>query len=357
MIEIKPMPLRSEGVRVSAAITCYNYGHYLGACVNAILEQEGVEVDVVIVDDGSKDDSLDVARRLEKADPRVRVVAHESNQGPIATVNEALSLARSDYVLKMDADDILAPGSLQRSVALMETFPQVSLVYGGVKTFEHEPPTDSPSEVRSWTVWSGGEWLRRRYRSGHNVIRQPEALVRRSALDIVGGHREQLPASSDFAMWLRLASVGSVGRLNGPVQGYYRIHSGSLQRTVHSGILFDLTERINAMELFFEECWDRLDEPEASRQLARHTLARDALHLAQRSIDLGSHDVDPIDDYLAIAERLDPGIVKSARWRAVQARLRLVQRGLPALARLTIGNAYREVERRVAWHWEQRFGL
>src|SRR5215469_6910820 len=66
---------------VSIVIPCYNYGRYLPECVGSVLDQQGVIVDVLVIDDASPDGSAEVARRLAADDPRVRAVCHEENRG------------------------------------------------------------------------------------------------------------------------------------------------------------------------------------------------------------------------------------------------------------------------------------
>src|SRR5215218_5230435 len=77
--------------RVSVVIPCYNYARYLVACVDSVAGQHGVEVEIVIVDDASTDDSAAVARRISDLDPRVRMIEHRENRGHIATYNDGLA--------------------------------------------------------------------------------------------------------------------------------------------------------------------------------------------------------------------------------------------------------------------------
>lgn len=333
--------------RVSVAIACYNYARFLPTAVASALTQQGVQVDVTIVDDASTDESLLVAHRLADRDERVRVVALARNSGPVVAATEALSRARSPYVVKLDADDALPAGSLAHSAALLDAVPAVSLVYGRVDTFTEAPPTERPRRVRAWRIWAGEEWLATRFRRPHATIRQPEAMMRRSALDVVGTMRPHIVAASDFAMWLRLATVGSVGYIAGPTQGYYRVHAASLQRTVHAGLLHDLRERVLAFDCLFDERWNALSDPAGFQRRARRSLARDAVRLAARALDHRAED-EPIDAYLALAREQDPGVTATAAWLAVAGR-RAIGRRAPALAARTPGAAAREVEDRVRW--------
>ena len=88
---------------VSVVITCYNYARYLGAAVASVRDQPGVELEIIIVDDVSTDDSLAVAQRLAAADPRITVVAREVNGGPVEAFNQGLDLVRGRAWVRLDA--------------------------------------------------------------------------------------------------------------------------------------------------------------------------------------------------------------------------------------------------------------
>ncbi|MFP3675053.1 glycosyltransferase family A protein, partial [Bacillus sp. SIMBA_031] len=92
-------------------VPCYNYGRYLPDAVHSALSQDGVDVEVIIVDDASTDDTAAVAHRLASADARISVVIHEDNQGHISTYNDGLSRAAQRYVTLLSADVLIAPGA------------------------------------------------------------------------------------------------------------------------------------------------------------------------------------------------------------------------------------------------------
>src|SRR5262245_8631151 len=94
---------------VSVIIPCYNYAEFLPRCVESILDQPGVDVSVLVIDDCSSDDTPEVAARLAAQDPRVSVRRHEVNRGHIATYNEGLEWASGDYIVLISADDLLTP--------------------------------------------------------------------------------------------------------------------------------------------------------------------------------------------------------------------------------------------------------
>lgn len=328
--------------RVSVVVTCFDYGRWLAGCVDSALEQPGVDVDVLIVDDASRDDSAAVARALAARDPRVRVVVHARNRGHVPSVNQALGLVDGDYVVKLDADDLLTPGSLARSVALLEAHPEVGFVYGRALRFGVHAAdrmsrlhrivqartvavTDRPRRIdtraRRWTIWPGAAWLERVCGRGANCISQPEVVMRAATLRTVGGYDERLPHTSDLAMWLRLASRADVGHVDGAIQGLYRVHPQGLQRTVHAGKLTDLRGRLAA----FESVLAGAAVPQADVLLdtARRRLAVEALEDACHAYDRGRVGAEPVEALAAFALGAWRGAEGLPHWRRLERRRRV----------------------------------
>jgi len=261
---------------VSVVIPNYNYGRYLPATLDSVLAQDGVELEAIIVDDRSTDGSLEVARSLARDDDRVVLVEHAQNLRHIATYNDGLARATGDYVVLLSADDALAPGSLARSAAVMESRPDVGLVYGHAQEFVDDLPT-ATGRAETWTVWDGSEWLDRICRRGRNIIVNPEAMMRRDLFEELGGYDPTLPHSADMFLWMRAAARANVGRVNGPAQAYYRQHGDNMHSSVYGGLLDDFTEVRRTFDLFFEADGGRLSDPDRLAGRARRALAREAL--------------------------------------------------------------------------------
>ncbi len=314
---MSPEPLRSRP-RVSVVIPCYNYGHFLADCLRTVLDQPGVEVDVLIVDDASPDGSAAVARDLADADPRVRLLAHETNRGHIATYNEGLTAVDGDYVVLLSADDVLVPGALAQSAALMEANPGVGMVYGFAPTFV-DVPRPARTAVRSWTVWPGQEWLTQVCRHGSNPLATPEVMLRASLMRELKGYDPRLPHSADFLLWLRAAAQVQVGRINGVDLAHYRVHGGNMHSSQFAGVLTDLSERWTAFETFFAED-GRLAEAAQLRTAAARAVAREALITVKQSYELGE-PVEAAADLVAFAERTDPSCRDGRLWAACRRHL------------------------------------
>ena len=326
-IRSSPQTLTSAP-RVTVVIPHFNYGQYLPTAVATVLSQPSVDVDVIIVDDASTDGSAVVARKMAESDPRVSLIEHPINKRHIATYNDGLATATGDFVVLLSADDALSPGSLARSTALMVANPEVGLVYGNVRTFTEIPTVGETAPVswngahESWTVWRGEEWLDLTSRRGRNVIMNPEVVMRRDVLSEIGGYDIRFPHSADLFLWLRAAARGDVGRVNGTVQAFYRVHASNMHSTQFGGLLDDYSAVRDTFDAFFDEDGGLLQDAERLRSRARRAIAREAL---QRTALLpASEPPASTESLLEFAAQSDPSdrLAQSAYRRALRLGLR-----------------------------------
>jgi glycosyltransferase involved in cell wall biosynthesis len=268
--------------RVSIVVPCYNYGNFLQECVDSVLAQPSVDVDVLIIDDASPDGSGAVAEDIASRDSRVSVIRHAHNRGHIATYNEGLEQATGDYAIMLSADDMIPPGALARSVALMEAHPSVGFSYGYPLNFTGSAPPAITRRAFGWSVWPGASWIRAQSRRGLNCIYSTEVVMRTSVMKSVGLYRSNLPHTADLELWLRIAAVADVGHVNGPVQAYRRVHSASMLQTSYSDLLIDLIERKKAFDAFFTQDGAAVSGSRESYRIILRRLAAEALEQASR---------------------------------------------------------------------------
>lgn len=341
--------------RVTVVIPCYNYGRFLASCVHSVLAQEHVDLEVLVMDDASTDDTPAVAAELARRHPRVKVVRHEHNHGHIATYNEGLlSLATGDYLVLLSADDMLTPGSLARATAVMEAHPQVGLVYGHPRVVRDDAVPPARVGGRGVLIWEGDAWIRAQCRRGLNSIYSPEACVRASVQRAVGGYNPELPHTGDLEMWLRCASVASVARVNSD-QAYRRIHGASMMQTAHAGLLADLRGRSAAYETFFAGPGAGRTAARQDLASARRRLAGEALEYACAQLRSGSAGPAEVADYVAFAAAVQgEDESPSWLWREYRALAGGERRpAAPRAALLRYSAARRDLDNRVRW-WRWR---
>jgi glycosyltransferase involved in cell wall biosynthesis len=263
---------------VDIAIPCYQYGRFLRDCVTSVLTQEFRDVRVLIIDNASTDNSLEVAQQLAAEDPRVEVVAHRHNLGHHASFNEGIDWARSKYFMILCADDLLAPGCLSRAVSFMEKHPDVHLTHGRALSISNDdpvPPIAQPTEA-NWQVWPGRAFLQGVCRAGGRPrIRGGTVVVRTSVQKRVGYYRPELPYTDDLEIWLRFAIHGAVGETDA-VQAIIRYHS-MMRSPRFSGILYyglDWDLQVEAaLESFFANEGASVPEAKSLHRTLRRKLA------------------------------------------------------------------------------------
>src|SRR5580700_8370815 len=101
---------------LSVLMSNYNSAEYLELAIRSVLEQTYKDYEFLIIDDGSTDDSLEIARRYEKHHSRIRVISHE-NWGASDSLNDAVEQARGNWLFRMDPDDLMLPTRLERQLA------------------------------------------------------------------------------------------------------------------------------------------------------------------------------------------------------------------------------------------------
>lgn len=257
--------------KVDVLVPCYNYARYLANCVHSVLDQSVRDVRVLVIDDASSDESVEVANRLAASDRRVEVISHARNHGHIATYNEGIEWADSDYFLLLSADDMLVPGALERAAAAMDSDPAIGLTYGRCLPWLEglpQPIIDGP-ESGSWALH---DLLTEMCTKAVNLVPTPSAIVRTSRQKAVGGYRTSLPHAGDMEMWLRFAATSSIARIDA-VQAIYRKHSTAMSNPYFAEMMLDYRQCQLAFEVFFDEYEDRLASSRALRRVARRALA------------------------------------------------------------------------------------
>lgn len=317
---------------VSVVIPCYNYGHFLDDAVTSVLDdQKGVDVRVLIIDDASTDDSAAVAEKIAARDPRVEVAVHPANKGNVATFNEGLlEWADGDYSVLLSADDLLTPGSLQRSTELLDAHPNVGFVYGRAVWFVQGTPLPrARTSPRGWSVWPGQWWVERRFRAGCNNIISPEVVVRTSLQKRVGGYDARMPHAGDLEMWMRLAANADVGFLRGVDQAYHRMHGKNMITSFTT--LMDLRQRRLAYEEVLDHYGERFTDAQGLSSTVHRKLGREALWAAARAYDRGIVQQTPVDELVAFAFDCWPDAGKLPVYRTLQMRKRIGPGVMPHL--------------------------
>ena len=319
-LRVPPRPISRSGELVSIVIPAYNYRRFLRTAVSSALDQRGVMVEVIIVNDASTDGSAELADELASGDSRVQALHHETNRGPVDTFNDGLGLATGEYVVRLDADDLLTPGSLERSVAVAQAFPTVGLVYGRPVHFRGQPPRSHRDRPTAWVVTPGSDWLEARCRDANNVITSPEVLMRRSVVDKVGGQR-QLKHTHDMEMWLRLAAASDVAYVCGSHQAWHREHPDSFSEGAADSLGLEMMrERRDAFSTLFDGRRVEIPGAEELEELSQRALALHAVWVACHEFDRGRATEHGTQELVDFAVDTWPSITGLEAWARLQTR-------------------------------------
>ena len=210
-------------MRVSLIIATFNHARFLGAAIDSALAQTLGAVDVIVVDDGSTDDTPSVLARYAG---RVRVL-RQPNRGLAAARNAGLAAARGTYVAFLDADDVMAPTKLAAQLEMLERSPTIGWTYCDVLIETVATRTTvTASERFGYGARALDGWLFPELIHG-NFIPAIAPMIRRTALDAAGGFDERLTALEDWDMWLRLSLIAEA-RYTPAVLVTYRIRPGGM---------------------------------------------------------------------------------------------------------------------------------
>ncbi|NOK60600.1 MAG: hypothetical protein GFH27_549297n199 [Chloroflexi bacterium AL-W] len=205
---------------VSIIVPCYNHGQYLPEAISSVVVQTYCNWEIIIVDDGSTDDSVHIAEQLLQTYDNFPIcLLSHPNQGLGPTRNAGIRIARGTYILPLDADDLIKPTMLEQTVVVLEEDSHLGVVYTSVQMFGAETNT-----------WSGGEYdiQKLRFDNQMNVT----ALFRKKAWEQVGGFRD-MSGMADWDFWLSLAEAGWYGKRVAQPLFCYRRANNSMLTTSH----------------------------------------------------------------------------------------------------------------------------
>lgn len=216
-------------------LPAYNAGRYIDQAIESILNQTFRDLELIVIDDGSRDDTLARIQAHAGRDSRVRVVTRE-NRGLIATLNEGIALARADLIARMDADDIAYPERLERQVKTFRDTPGLGLCGTAVDTlFKDRIFRGKP--VRLLTEGSPGILS-----IFYTMFFHPTLMIDRRVAGDQLMYDPSYPHAEDFDLIRRLAERFPIAYLPEPLLAY-RQHEGSVT-VVHRRVMRQTHMRI-----------------------------------------------------------------------------------------------------------------
>lgn len=225
-----------SGALVSIIVPAYNYGAFLTEAVESALRQSQAQLEVIIVDDGSTDDTAAIAAGLVQRDARVRYV-HQPNQGLSAARNTGMKNAAGEFLVFLDADDVLHEHKLAAHLEHFAREPHVDISYGSSRYFL----SDQPEKTFASLALDEQDWMPKVSGGAadvlpalvvNNILPVCSAMLRRGVVEAVGAFDTSLKSLEDWDYWLRAAAAGCCFGYSDDARlaTYIRVHSTSMSQ-------------------------------------------------------------------------------------------------------------------------------
>jgi glycosyltransferase involved in cell wall biosynthesis len=275
----------SEPPRVTLGIATFNRESYLAEAITSALEQDYVDFEVLVVDDGSTNPAIaEVLASFD--DDRLRVVRHEQNRGIAEAYNTMIREGRGELIAMLGDDDVCLPGRLSREVAIFDAHPDTGVVHGDALVIDSSGAVSGRWESRDFTPAA----LMQAFLRSHNYLVDPTRMVHRRVYEAVGGYDSSYRIAQDLHFWLRAAREFRFRHCpGGPLIGFRRhgentSDESSRQLEVQDveRALQETIDRQPLRELVPELDWAVLDPVDAEHQ----ALARLADALERRVLAL-----------------------------------------------------------------------
>jgi glycosyltransferase involved in cell wall biosynthesis len=252
---------------ISVVVPAYNEARWIAELLESVLGQTDPAEEIIVVDDGSTDETI---AQVERFGDAVRLV-RQTNAGCAAAFNRGFAEASGEFIALCPADDVWEPRKLEWQREVLAQNPDVDVVFGravyfgGSEANFPQPPAPGPQEPK--TFW--------RVMFERNVIPDPSALVRRTLHEHLGGYRHIV--GEDYEFWLRALAAGARFYYDPRLVVRLRLHGGNL-----SSRALEIWEMLYAAH--------REHAAEVDDELARRTLAHDLLRVGRCALGVARTD-------------------------------------------------------------------
>lgn len=199
----------------------HNLDDFLVEAIDSVLAQTFRDFELIVVDDGSTDNSTEITKEYARRDRRVTVLRFERRRGQEHARNRALAEANGDYIAVMDSDDIAMPIRLEKQIAFLEANPAIGMVGGNLQRIDSD---SKPIHVGVAGVPLPHALIALWFIIG-NAINHPTIMIRRELMDLVGGYDPDYRKGSDRDLFIRLLGQHKIRIVNLPdILIHYRQH-------------------------------------------------------------------------------------------------------------------------------------
>ncbi|MBD3275446.1 MAG: glycosyltransferase [Candidatus Marinimicrobia bacterium] len=208
---------------ISVILPVYNAQDYLKESIDSIRNQSYKDFELIIIDDGSTDNSMSIIESYKREDTRIRFIRNAVNRGNYPSRNHGISLARGEFIAVMDSDDIALADRFEIQLRYLQNNKDVLLIGSQVLMID---PQGNELGVKGDIPIKHDE-INEKLLSGKWAIIHPSVMMRKDAVEKIGGYREKFRSCADHDLYLQLSEIGKVANLP-DILLKYRQHYSSM---------------------------------------------------------------------------------------------------------------------------------
>lgn len=221
---------------ISVVMPVYNAEQYLDQAIQSILGQTFTDFEFIIINDGSSDSSLEILRKYEKKDKRILII-DKKNCGIVEALNDGLSIAKGNFIARMDSDDIAYTNRFEEQIKVFENVPEIDLVYTGTTLIDKY----GDLVCDSWRPNLEKTLLNLEI---NTFIPHPTVMFKKDMILNLGGYTKKRPNAEDLDLWLRMLNNGCKFFYLKKNLLYYRLNPNSMRANVDDRYWYKVATRV-----------------------------------------------------------------------------------------------------------------
>lgn len=246
-------------------MSVYNCEKYLGKSIESILKQTFIDFEFIIIDDCSTDDSYKIIKSYN--DERIKVIRNKSRRGLTKNLNTAIAIAKGKYIARQDSDDLSLPQRFETQIKFLEENPEVALVGSSVFLIDHE---DRVIGVRK------APQKPRQVLKQFNAFNHGSVIMRKEAVDRLGGYNELFKYSQDYELWLRFSKFYDMANIQTPLYAL-RVHRKDFAKLKEQYLYLKLAKKIHINKIRLDQNIESLISVYGVENIIRYLTPREKL--------------------------------------------------------------------------------
>jgi alpha-1,3-rhamnosyltransferase len=207
--------------KVTVIIPSYNHETFVTESINSVLNQDYKNIELIVIDDGSKDGSVELLKKLASNNSFHLVL--KENEGVCATLNRGLNLANGSFITFIASDDFMPPCRISEQVEAFKAYPTAEVIAGSVKIIDEKSHVISSKKVRGKGYLTIDQMFKK------NMVFAPTAMFKKEVFIKYGLYKENY-LFEDYYMWLKILSSGGKILNIDQVWAFYRISPGNMEK-------------------------------------------------------------------------------------------------------------------------------